>query len=51
MERTSGKLRELRAAGVRIAPHFYSKDEELETAIETIDEIVKEQTGVEKAAS
>ncbi|HEX3352538.1 MAG TPA: aminotransferase class V-fold PLP-dependent enzyme [Terriglobales bacterium] len=39
------------AAGVRIAPHFYSKDEELETAIGAIDEIVKEQAGVEKAAS
>jgi kynureninase len=28
-------------AGVRMSPHFYTKDEELDTAIATVDEIVK----------
>jgi kynureninase len=30
-------------AGVRISPHFYSKNEELETAIAAIEEILKER--------
>ena len=30
-------------AGVRMAPHFYNKDEELETAITAVDEILKER--------
>jgi kynureninase len=30
-------------AGVRMAPHFYNKDEELETAIAAVDEILKER--------
>ena len=30
-------------AGVRMSPHFYSKDEELETAIAAIEEILKER--------
>ena len=30
-------------AGVRMSPHFYSKDEELETAIATVEEILKER--------
>ena len=29
-------------AGVRMSPHFYNKDEELETAITAVDEILKE---------
>jgi len=28
---------------VRMAPHFYNKDEELETAIAAVDEILKER--------
>jgi kynureninase len=31
-------------AGVRIAPHFYTKDEELETAIAAVEEILKERS-------
>jgi kynureninase len=31
-------------AGVRMAPHFYSKDEELETAIAAVEEILKERS-------
>jgi len=31
-------------AGVRMAPHFYTKDEELETAIATVEEILKERS-------
>ena len=31
-------------AGVRMSPHFYSKDEELETAIAAVEEILKEAT-------
>jgi kynureninase len=30
-------------AGVRMAPHFYNKDEELETAIVAVDQILKER--------
>jgi kynureninase len=30
-------------AGVRMSPHFYSKNEELETAIAAIEEILKER--------
>ena len=30
-------------AGVRMAPHFYNKDEELETAIAAVEEILKER--------
>ncbi len=30
-------------AGVRMSPHFYNKDEELETAIAAVDEILKER--------
>ncbi len=30
-------------AGVRMAPHFYNQDEELETAIAAVDEILKER--------
>jgi kynureninase len=30
-------------AGVRMAPHFYTKDEELETGIAAVDEILKER--------
>jgi len=30
-------------AGVRMSPHFYNTDEELETAIATVDEILKER--------
>jgi kynureninase len=30
-------------AGVRMSPHFYNKDEELETAITAVDEILKEK--------
>ncbi len=30
-------------AGVRMAPHFYNKDEELETAIGAVDEILKQR--------
>jgi len=29
-------------AGVRMAPHFYTKEEELETAIAAVDEILKQ---------
>jgi kynureninase len=32
-------------AGVRISPHFYNKDEELDTAIAAVDEILKEVVG------
>jgi kynureninase len=35
-------------AGVRMAPHFYSKDEELEAAIAAAAEIVKERSVVTK---
>jgi selenocysteine lyase/cysteine desulfurase len=28
-------------AGVRMSPHFYNGDEELERAIESVDEILK----------
>jgi kynureninase len=31
-------------AGVRMSPHFYNKDEELETAIAAVDEILKERS-------
>ena len=31
-------------AGVRMAPHFYNKDEELETAIAAVEEILKERS-------
>jgi kynureninase len=31
-------------AGVRMAPHFYTKDEELETAIATVEEILKQRS-------
>ena len=31
-------------AGVRMSPHFYSKDEELETAIAAMEEILKERS-------
>jgi kynureninase len=31
-------------AGVRMAPHFYNQDEELETAIAAVDEILKERS-------
>jgi len=31
-------------AGVRMAPHFYNKDEELETAIVAVDEVLKERS-------
>jgi kynureninase len=30
-------------AGVRMAPHFYNKDEEVETAIAAVEEILKER--------
>ena len=30
-------------AGVRMSPHFYNKDEELETAIGAVDEILKQR--------
>ena len=30
-------------AGVRMAPHFYNKDEELDTAIAAVEEILKER--------
>jgi kynureninase len=29
-------------AGVRMAPHFYNKDEELDTAIAAVEEILKD---------
>jgi kynureninase len=31
-------------AGVRFSPHFYNKDEEIDTAISAVEEIVKERT-------
>jgi kynureninase len=31
-------------AGVRMAPHFYTKDEELETAMATVEEILKQRS-------
>jgi len=31
-------------AGVRMSPHFYNKDEELETAIAAVEEILRERT-------
>jgi kynureninase len=31
-------------AGVRMAPHFYNQDEELETSIAAVDEILKERS-------
>ena len=31
-------------AGVRMSPHFYNQDEELETAIAAVDEILKERS-------
>jgi len=31
-------------AGVRMSPHFYNTDEELETGINTVEEILKERT-------
>ena len=31
-------------AGVRVAPHYYNKDEELDTAIAAVEEILKERT-------
>jgi len=31
-------------AGIRVAPHFYTSDDELERAVEMIDEILKEET-------
>jgi kynureninase len=30
-------------AGTRMAPHFYTKDEELETAIAAVEEILRER--------
>ena len=35
-------------AGVRMAPHFYNKDEELETAIAAVEEILKERAVIAK---
>jgi len=35
-------------AGVRMSPHFYSKDEELETAIAAVEEILKERSVASK---
>ena len=37
-------------AGVRMAPHFYNKDEELETAIMAVDEILKERTAAKTSS-
>jgi kynureninase len=31
-------------AGVRMAPHFYNKDEELDTAIAAVEEILQDRT-------
>jgi kynureninase len=31
-------------AGVRMSPHFYNTDQELETAITAVEEILKERT-------
>jgi len=31
-------------AGVRFSPHFYNKDEEIDTAIAAVEEILKERT-------
>jgi len=31
-------------AGVRFSPHFYTKDEELDAALATVEEILKERT-------
>ena len=31
-------------AGIRIAPHFYTSDEEITDAVEAIDEILREET-------
>ena len=31
-------------AGVRFSPHFYNTDEEIDTAISAVEEIVKERT-------
>ena len=37
-------------AGVRMSPHFYNKDEELETAIAAVEEILQERSvGVDEA--
>jgi len=30
-------------AGVRMSPHFYNTDQELETAINTVEEILKDR--------
>ncbi len=35
-------------AGVRMSPHFYNKDEELETAIAAVEEILSEKSAVAK---
>jgi kynureninase len=35
-------------AGVRFAPHFYNKDEELELAIAAVDEILADMRAVAK---
>src|SRR5688500_18303472 len=37
-------------AGIRIAPHFYTTDEELEIAVDTIDEILRSGTWREHSA-
>jgi selenocysteine lyase/cysteine desulfurase len=31
-------------AGVRMSPHFYTAEKELETAISAVEEILREQT-------
>jgi kynureninase len=35
-------------AGVRMAPHFYNKDDEVEIALAAVDEILKERAVVAK---
>ena len=37
-------------AGIRVAPHFYTSDEELELAVETIDEILRSGSWREHSA-
>jgi kynureninase len=32
------------SAGVRVAPHFYTSDDELERAVEMIDDILRDET-------
>ena len=38
-------------AGIRLSPHFYTRDEELEEAIDAIEDVLRRETWRDFAAS